>query len=93
MRYVFYESLKDSFSNVLWHKWLISPDMNSEKIGACFSSASFSSGFRMHHFSAVVEAKASPSFRLLYKNKNKDTESGGEESGEEGRCSGVLFVF
>lgn len=78
MRYVFYESLKD-FSNVLWHKWLISPDMNSEKIGACFFSASFSPDFRMHNFSAVVKAKASASFQLLHKNKKKKTVSGGEE--------------
>lgn len=47
------------------------------------------SDFRMHHFSAVVKAKASASFQLLHKNEKRNPISGGEELEEE-LCSAVL---
>lgn len=44
----------------------------------------------MHHFSAVVKAKASTFFQLLHKNEKRNTMSGGEEQGEERLHSAVL---
>jgi len=46
--------------------------------------------FRMHHFSAVVKAKASASFQLHCKNEKRNPISGGEEQEEEGLRSAVL---
>lgn len=44
----------------------------------------------MHHFSAVVKAKASTFFQLLHKNEKRNTMSGGEEQGKERLHSAVL---